>query len=163
MRLNLNYRFGSLWWVQWRFPWWFSGKESACQFKRCMRCGLCPWVGKIPWRRRWQPSPVLFPGESIWTKEPGGLHSVGSRRLGHDWVTKHSTASKNHGSKNWLCILYIWFHILKLFLQQSPNVSINSLIKMKIKTEKIQIWEERFIHEDKQDLIYNRKWWRYFL
>ena len=23
-----------------------------------------PWVGKIPWRRAWQPTPVLLPGES---------------------------------------------------------------------------------------------------
>ena len=25
---------------------------------------LDPWVGKIPWRRKWQPTPVFFPGES---------------------------------------------------------------------------------------------------
>ena len=23
-----------------------------------------PWVGKIPWRRKWQPTPVLLPGKS---------------------------------------------------------------------------------------------------
>ena len=28
-----------------RLPWWFSGKESACQFRRC---GFNPWVRKIP-------------------------------------------------------------------------------------------------------------------
>ena len=27
-------------------------------------CQFDPWVGKIPWRRRWQPTPVLLPGES---------------------------------------------------------------------------------------------------
>ena len=26
--------------------------------------GLDPWVGKIPWRRAWQPTPVFLPGES---------------------------------------------------------------------------------------------------
>ena len=30
-------------------------------------------VGKIPWRRTWQPTPVFLPGESPWTEEPGGL------------------------------------------------------------------------------------------
>ena len=30
---------------------WLSGKESACQ---CRRCGFDPWVGKIPWSRKWQ-------------------------------------------------------------------------------------------------------------
>ena len=28
------------------------------------RLGCDPWVGKIPWRRAWQPSPVFLPGES---------------------------------------------------------------------------------------------------
>ena len=28
------------------------------------RCGFNPWVGKIPWRRPWQPTPVFLPGES---------------------------------------------------------------------------------------------------
>ena len=31
-----------------------------------------PWVGKIPWRRTWQPIPIFLPGESPWTDEPGG-------------------------------------------------------------------------------------------
>jgi len=31
-------------------PWWFSGKESACQ---CGRHGFDPWIGKISWRRKW--------------------------------------------------------------------------------------------------------------
>ena len=28
------------------------------------RCGFDPWVGKVPWRRAWQPTPVSRPGES---------------------------------------------------------------------------------------------------
>ena len=43
------------------FPWWLSGKESACQ---CNRCGFDPWVRKVPWRRKWQPTPVFLPGKS---------------------------------------------------------------------------------------------------
>ena len=42
-------------------PRWLSGQESACQWRRL---GLDPWVGKIPWGRKWQPIPVLLPGES---------------------------------------------------------------------------------------------------
>ena len=37
------------------------GKESMCQ---CRGCGSHPWVGKILWRRKWQPTPVCLPGES---------------------------------------------------------------------------------------------------
>ena len=56
-------------------PWWLSGKEATCQ---CRRCGFKPCVGKIPWRRKWQPTPIFLPEESSWTEEPGGLQSKGS-------------------------------------------------------------------------------------
>ena len=39
-------------------------KESTCQCRRLKICGLDPWVRKIPWRRKWQPTPVLLPGEA---------------------------------------------------------------------------------------------------
>ena len=42
------------------------------------------WVGKIPWRRAWQPTPVFWPGESPWTEEPDGLQSMGLQKVGHD-------------------------------------------------------------------------------
>ena len=41
--------------------WWLSGKEPACQ---CRRRKFDPWVRKIPWRRKRQPTPVLLPGKS---------------------------------------------------------------------------------------------------
>ena len=41
-----------------------NGKEPACQCKRAKRYRFDPWVGKIPWRKAWQPTPVFFPGES---------------------------------------------------------------------------------------------------
>ena len=40
------------------------GKEPNCQSRRRKRCGLDPWVGKIPWKRAWQPTPIFLPGES---------------------------------------------------------------------------------------------------
>ena len=44
-------------------PRWHS-KESACQCRKSKRHGFNPWVRKIPWRRKWQPTPVFLPGES---------------------------------------------------------------------------------------------------
>ena len=41
-----------------------SGKESACQCRRCERRGLDPWLRKIPWGRPWQPTPVFLSGEA---------------------------------------------------------------------------------------------------
>ena len=37
------------------------------------------WVGKMPCRKAWKPTPVFLPGESPWTKEAGGLQSMGSQ------------------------------------------------------------------------------------
>ena len=41
-----------------------NGKESICQCRRHKRHRFDPWVGKIPWRRAWQPTTVFLPGES---------------------------------------------------------------------------------------------------
>ena len=38
-----------------------------------------PWVGKIPWRRKCQPTPVFLLGKISWTEEPGGLQCMGSQ------------------------------------------------------------------------------------
>ena len=74
------------------FPGGLDGKESAGHVGDLgWRAGFDPWVGKIPWRRAWQPIPVFLPGESPWTEKPGGLQSMRSQRVGHDWVTKRST------------------------------------------------------------------------
>ena len=41
-----------------------GGKEPVCKCRRHKRHRFNPWVGKIPWRRAWQPMPVFLPGES---------------------------------------------------------------------------------------------------
>ena len=46
------------------FPGGTGGKESTWQCRTCRRHGFGPWVRKIPWRRKWQPTPVFLPGES---------------------------------------------------------------------------------------------------
>ena len=58
------------------FPGGSDGKEAACNVGDP---GSIPGVGKIPWRRSWQPTPVFLPGESLWTEEPGGLQSMGHK------------------------------------------------------------------------------------
>ena len=52
------------------FPGGSDGKESACNVGDP---GFYPLVGKIPWRREWQPIPVFLPGETPWAEEPGRL------------------------------------------------------------------------------------------
>ena len=45
-------------------PRWLSGKESTCQRRRCRRHMFNLWIRKIPWSRKWQPTPVFLPGKS---------------------------------------------------------------------------------------------------
>ena len=52
-----------------------DGRESL----QCTGPEFSPWVGKIPWGRAWQPTPVFSPRESPWTEEPCGLQSMGSQ------------------------------------------------------------------------------------
>ena len=49
-------------WVD--FPGGTNGKEAICQCRRCRRLRFYPSVGKMPWRRAWQPTPVFLPGDS---------------------------------------------------------------------------------------------------
>jgi len=53
-------------------------KEPACQCRRRKRCRFDPWVRKIPWRRKWQPTPVfLEPGESHGQRDQWAMvHSI---------------------------------------------------------------------------------------
>ena len=66
------------------FPGGASGKEPACECRRRKRHRFDPWVGRIPWKRAWLPTPVFLPGESPWTEEPGRLQPIGSQKARHD-------------------------------------------------------------------------------
>ena len=60
------------------FPNGASGKEPACQCTSHRRRGFDSWVGKIPWRRAWEPTPIFLPGE---THGPGSLTGYSPRGL----------------------------------------------------------------------------------
>ena len=52
-----------------------SGKELAYQYRRYRRHRFDPWVGKIPWRRVWQPTPVFLPREHHGQRSLAGYSS----------------------------------------------------------------------------------------
>ena len=60
-------------------PWWCSGKEFACQ---CRRLGFDPWVEKIPWRRKRQPTPGFLPGEFCRQRNLVGYSPQGHKQSG---------------------------------------------------------------------------------
>ena len=55
-----------------------DGSEFCLQ---CRRPGFNPWVGKIPWRRKWQPNPVFLPGESHGQRSLVGYSPRGCKEL----------------------------------------------------------------------------------
>ena len=57
--------------ITWVNPSGASGKESACQSRRCKSRGFNPW------RRKRQPT---LAWEIPWTEKPGGLQSVGLQK-----------------------------------------------------------------------------------
>ena len=61
-----------------------SGKEPTCQYMRQKRHEFDSWVGKIPWRRAWQPTPVFVPGGSPGQMSLAGYSPQGCR-VTHDW------------------------------------------------------------------------------
>ena len=67
-----------------------SGKESIGQCRRCKRHGFSLWVGKIPWRREWQPTPVFLPGESHGQKSLEGYGPWGRKESDTTEAIYHS-------------------------------------------------------------------------
>ena len=68
-----------------------SGKESACQCWRSKRCLLDPRIGKIPWSRKWQPTPVFLPGKSHGQRSLVG-YSPRNWRAGHGWARSQAAS-----------------------------------------------------------------------
>ena len=66
-------------------PRWLSGKESACQ---CWRRQFNPWVRKIPWRKKCQPTPVFLPGKSHGQRTMAGYSPWVRKKVGHNWAAK---------------------------------------------------------------------------
>ena len=67
------------------FPGGASSQELACQFRMHKRCGFDHWVGKIPWRRKREPTPVFLPGE---------FHGQRSLAGYNPWGCKESNTTK---------------------------------------------------------------------
>ena len=79
-----------------------SGKEPACQCRRHKRCGFNPWVGKIPWRRKWQSTLGFLPGESHGQRSLAGSIPQGCTARHHYeklcFVSNKSTSIYVHSS-----------------------------------------------------------------
>ena len=90
-------------------PRWLSGKNSACQCRRCKRLGFHPWSRKIPWSRKWL-TPVFLPGKFYGQRSLAG-YSPWGYKVGHDWARARArTHTHTHRV---------------LYLSNTPNSSLN--------------------------------------
>jgi len=60
----------------------------------------------LPWRKKWQPTPVFLPRKP-WTEEPGGLQYRGQQTVEHDGMTGHTSEKilENLDSSQMLSVL----------------------------------------------------------
>ena len=105
-------------------PWWLR-QLSVCL--QCGRPGFDPWVGKIPWRRKWQSTPVLLPGKSHGQRSLVGYSP---------WGRKESDTTER-----------LHFHFLFVKYIQILTYLSNFAIF-------ISFWSESFIHDIFIYLIY---------
>ena len=69
-------------------------KKRICL--QCRRPRFDPRVGKIPWRRKWQPTPVSLPGKSHGHRNLVDCSPWGRKESGTtEWLTQHTTILKN--------------------------------------------------------------------
>ena len=122
------------WAGEWRLCFWFqllcfpggaSDKESACQCRRHKRYRFEPWVRKIPWRRKWQPTPVFLPVEFHGQRSLAG-YTVVSKRVGHDWSNLAHCVHRFKISIWFLFIssIYLACFLVFLLFQESFNSNI---------------------------------------
>ena len=83
------------------FPGDASGKEPACQCRRRKRFGIAPQVGKIPWKRKWQSTPVFLPGASHGQRSLVGCSPWGYEEL--DTTKVRQTCSRHSVIYNFFC------------------------------------------------------------
>ena len=92
------------------FAWWLSGQNVCQQWKRHRRCMFHPWMGKVPWRREWQPTQVFL------LKNPMDRVTW--------WATVQRVAESqiyiyilgiNPLSNKWLGNIYQWNHLFLSF------------------------------------------------
>ena len=94
--------------------WWFSGKESSCQ---CRRCKFNPWVRKISWRWAWQSTPVFLPGESHGQRSLAGYIHVVAESIVTERLNNNNSL---FGRGGFLCITGYLQHLYPWDVSSNP-------------------------------------------
>ena len=70
--------------ILYRLSQWLSGKESTCPCLPVQEAQVHPWVGTIPWKRKWQSTSVFLPGKSHGQRSLLGYSPWGCKKIRHD-------------------------------------------------------------------------------
>ena len=93
-----------------------SSKEFACQCRRLM---FDPWVRKIPWRGKWQLTPLFLPGKSYGQRSLVGC-SLWGWKESHNLATRqHNSNKNNHHSHQPLFNVSLWISFKSLLIFQA--------------------------------------------
>ena len=97
----------------------------------CQQCrwpGLDPWVRKSPWRREWQPTPVLLPGKSPWMEEVDGLYSPWGHKQSDMTLcvcmyvcVRERERAQNSGNKHCLQVQSLWKTVWETHKKKKKN------------------------------------------
>ena len=105
---------------KWGLSWWLSGEESTCD---AGDAEFDPWIRKILWRRKWQPTPVYLPREFHGQRSLVGCSPCGHKRL-EAWLREWTTTTKKWTLKPLRDMKkFFFFSIQYLFINITMNKS----------------------------------------
>ena len=119
-------------------PRWLSGKESACQCRRCRRHRFLSQ--EDPLEEEMATHSSILAWKIPRTKEPSGVQSMGLQRVGHDWATEHThnsilskwQAHNKHPFNKWRND-WIPSRLTRSFLKRIPGMGLLSWVMRRFK------------------------------
>ena len=79
------------------FPGGSVAKEPTCPCRKCRRCTFDPWIGKISWRKKWQPIPIALPGKFHGQQSRVGYSPQGCKEVD---MTEWLSMNRNRGTSS---------------------------------------------------------------
>ena len=120
-------------------PCWLRWQRICLQ---CRKSRFYPWVRKIPWRRRWQPTPIFLPGESHGQRGLASYSPWGCKKWGtNERLTLTDGENKSSENRTWGELQLHWVMILSSKFHPSSKINGNHLQYSKF------VWERKRIFE----------------
>ena len=131
-----------------------ASKEYFC--KAGGRPKFNSWVGKIPWRRKWQPSPVFLPGKSCGQRNLAG-YSYGVARVGYNLETKPPPPHNVWVILKFTKIFAIWNHMQLLCFIFCNLIQLLLLLLSRFSSVRLCVTPETAAHQAPLSLGFSRQ------